>query len=793
MKAKNLLPFTLSLLLFYPFTFSPFLTLPVGATDKISGNCHYREIEGRYAGVRKNDNGKTYTSFETDDRITLVYCLRIPKASVSGLAKLISKVTGDVTLNVRVKDCETDKVLLDHSVTQACTKGQAISLPIIPEMNFPQDTWYRVEIQAPDGYNRITRLLELDFERSGNLPVIDAHLRGFPTPATHLWFGHSTAEHAPQNESYEWCYQEVLMPKQWATINTYLMTLGITGGYMGIQMCGQTVQNENGEYTDTIPSTYQHRVLFSIWDNGDTDITPDLAAYLRAGALAHGDDVAINRFGNEGTGCQSMVYNGLWNPGQWVQFLTCARPEERTITLKDQQGNDSIIRYPCSLLSTWYKNLDDPEWHYMATIRHSGESHYYSTWYSFIENWADTGGELFRRAYYRNNYQRSVGSGKWYFVNKVDLFSQTDYQNFINEGEITTRHRRMDYGHGLAGDVPRAFYMQTGGYGQPKDSANVLPLVDDHSRVESINLDSLIGTLQTAYLADSKASMQTLITSHNSLKTIKNLVAELIARTNRFEGYTTEAMTPICELAETNYSFPQMRQALLNMAENNVMLRYGNTIKADHICSFRAYMIGNGEDIIAVRDHQVVSIPQAEADVTDPNNHWIILRHDDTSYYCFYNLGTGDYLSIDSKVRATGLPHRLTMVFSNKKFLIREGGSKFVGFDADRQPASVTAPKAARFELLDNYYLTPDPKLCEALLEETTPEGITTGIDEIEAAPHGVIEEVEGYFLSSDIAAVYYYDLNGRRIGYALQAGQPVIAHIILRNGASIVRKIVVK
>ena len=83
-----------------------------------------------------------------------------------------------------------------------------------------------------------------------------------------------------------------------------------------------------------------------------------------------------------------------------MQFLTCARPEERSITLRDKNGNDSIIRYPCSLLSTWYKAIDDPEWHYMATIRHSGESHYYNTWYSFIENWADTGGELFRRAYY---------------------------------------------------------------------------------------------------------------------------------------------------------------------------------------------------------------------------------------------------------------------------------------------------------------------------------------------------------------------------------------------------------
>ena len=761
--------------------------LQLQATDIIYGDCHYREIEGRYAGYRKTES---HTTFESDDRITLVYCLRIPRDSVSATALLLPKVTGDITLNVCVKNCETDEVLLDSSFTQACTKSKNANIEIIPKMKFPSDTWYRVEIQAPEGSQRISRLIRLEFERKGSNPVIDAHLRGFPTPATHLWFGHSTAANAPQNESYEWCYQEVLMPKQWANINTYLMTLGITGGYMGIQMCGQTMRNENGQYTDTIPSSYQHRVLFSIWDNGDTDITPDLAAHLRAGALAYGDDVTINRFGNEGTGCQSMVYNGKWDPGQWVQFLTCARPEERNITIKEQDGTESIIRYPCSLLSTWYKNLDDPEWHYMATIRHSGESHYYNTWYSFIENWADTGGELFRRAYYRNNYQRSVGSGKWYYVNKVDLFSQTDYQNFINDGEITKRHVRKDYGHGRASDVPRAFYMQAGGYGQPKDSANTLPLVDDHSCVESINLDSLIATLQTAYLADSKASMKTLISSHGSLKLMKPFVEELIAKTNRFEGYTYEAMAPIRELAETDYSFTDMRLALLNMAENNPMLRYGNTLKAEHICSFRAYMIGNGERILAVRDGEIVSVPQAEADVTDPDNHWIVVRHDDENYYCLYNLGTGYWLSVGSKINADSVPHKLTLGFANGKTYIREKNI-FVGFNSAGNPITVAAANAARFELLDNYYLTPRTALCEALLEQTTSEAIATGIDEIVPSLTG--EDWEDASLSNDIAAVYYYDMQGRRIGYALPAGETVIAHIILRNGASIVRKIAVK
>lgn len=762
------------------------------ATDVIFGNCHYREIEGRYAGFRKTE---TYTTFETDDRITLVYCLRIPRAKVSATAKVTPKKTGDVTLNVVVRDCETDEVILTHSVTENCRVGKTVDLSIIPEMDFPADTWYRVEIQAPEGFKRISRLIQLDFERSGNLPVIDNHLRGFPTPATHLWVGHSSAPHAPQNESYEWCYQEVLMPQQWATINTYLMTLGITGGYMGIQMAGKTVPNENGINTDTIPSTWWTQALFSIWDDGDMDKTPNLAMHLRAGALAWGDDVVINHFGAEGTGCQSMVSHAKWKPGQWVQFLTCARPEERSVTLKDKSGNDSIIRYPCSLLSAWYKNTEDPEWHYLATIRHSGESHYYNTWYSFIENWADSGGQMFRRAYFRNNYQRSVGSGKWYFINRAE-FGQTTYQDFIDSGEITERHRRMDYGHGLASDVPRAYYMQTGGYGQPKDSAKILPLVDDHSCVESINLDSLLATLQRAYLADSKAAMQTHVSTHSTKEQMQELVQRFIDKTNRFDGYTAEAMEPIRQLAATDYAASDMRKALLNMAENNPFLRYGNTVKAEHICSFRAYMISSGDCILAVRDHKLVTIPMAEAEATDPNNHWIVLRHDDMTSYSVYNLGTGYYLTIpSSRPTLADVPHKIMMNFSNGTFAIREASSRALGLDNSQQPKTVSTAKATRWTLLDNYYLTPSSALCNALLEETTNEAIATGIEEVEAFRplDKVIDGENGASLSDDIAAIYYYDLQGKRIGYAMTPGQTVIAHIILRNGATMIKKIVAK
>ena len=166
------------------------------------------------------------------------------------------------------------------------------------------------------------------------------------------------------------------------------------------------------------------------------------------------------------------------------------------------------------------------------------------------------------------------------------------------------------------------------------------------------------------------------------------------------------------------------------------------------------------------------------------------MRHDDENYYCLYNLGTGYWLSVGSKINADSVPHKLTLGFSNGKTYIREKNI-FVGVNSAGNPITVAAANAARFELLDNYYLTPRTALCEALLEQTTSEAIATGIDEIVPSLTG--EDWEDASLSNDIAAVYYYDMQGRRIGYALPAGETVIARIILRNGASIVRKIAVK
>ncbi len=755
------------------------------AGDKIWGNCHYKELNGKYAGFQKTEDKATWPK---NDQVHMVYCLRMPKTNITANALITPRQTTDLTINVWVIDCESNDTLVHEAVTHPATANQDFNFELFKDVTFPKDTWYRLELQAPEGVEKISFLHELDFEHNAKEPVVDAHKCGFPIPAVHLWFDHSTLPDAPKDESYEWCYQEVMMPKKWVQTNTYLMTLGITGGYMGIQMAGRTV---NGD--DTRPETWVPQALFSIWDDGDTDLTPNLPDYLKAGALAHGPGIEINRFGAEGTGCQSMHRAPAdWEPGEWVSFLCNARPEEISVTLKDQQGNDSIIKYPCSILSAWYKTIDDPEWNYLATIRHAGESHYWKTWYSFLELWADTGGELFRRAYWRNNYQRSIGSGKWYFIDKVGLFSATTYEDQIKEGKMTARERRFDYGHGAASDEPRGFYMQAGGYGQTKDSANVIAIPDDHSCVESINLDSLLKQVDAAVLANNKKAMENLSTSSSDAEVLRKEIGEILDKADRFEGYRSEDLVELKEAYEDEELSVRSMKRVIKSLGNYVPLKYGNTNKTANVSSFRAYQLLSNNGVLVARGGEVVSSPQESTDVTDPYNNWLVIRHDTESYYCIYNMGAECYLAVkDGKPCLSAYPHKINYLFNNndKKFAFKCNNRYIVINSNGEVKAQTSANQNNRYQLLDNYYMAPDRKLCYELLEATTSDVIGTGIENVEIPVVGEDNEAN---LSDDIIAVAYYDLEGRRVGYALDKGT-YIAHMLLKNGSAIVKKIVVQ
>lgn len=460
--------------------------------DEIWAGRVFKELDGKYAGTSRSDS---YTTWPSNDKTVMVYCLRVPKAHVRADAVLAPRSGKQVTLNLRVVNANTGEEVLTHTATTTNTSAVEQTVEIMPDFVFPADTWYRFEITSPNGNNCMSRFSKLRFQRKSSLAVGDSPI--FMAPSVHLFTYGTTDPEAPSGESYDWMYQEVMLPPQYEHPNTYPMVIGTDAGYSGIQ---STLDNKGG---------YYHHVIFSVWDNGDTDKDPAMPEYLKSGIVDKGENVIGVRFGGEGTGSSARLTNGYWwTPGKWVQFLWNSRPENVQVTLTGHDGKDSIANYQNTLESCWYKMADETEWHYIATLRESGRNHYYSAFYSFLENFTDAGGELVRRAYYRNAAMRSIASGKWYARNSVG-FGHTQ-----NDG---SRFSRKDYGHGATSVYDNCFFLQQGGFGQICDSASVLPLPQSTPWVDTINVAALTARVDEAIRRDEAAQALSRVESYRKI------------------------------------------------------------------------------------------------------------------------------------------------------------------------------------------------------------------------------------------------------------------------------------
>lgn len=460
--------------------------------DEIWAGRVFKELDGKYAGTSRSDN---YTTWPSNDKTVMVYCLRVPKGHVRADAVYTPRAGRNVTFNLRVVRANTGEEITVYTSSRAATSAKEDTLEIMPDVNFPADTWYRFEITSPNGNTNMSRFSKLRFQRKSSLAVGDSPI--FMAPSTHLFTFATTDPEAPEGESYDWMYQEVMLPPQYEHPNTYPMVIGTDAGYSGIQ---STLDNNGG---------YYHHVIFSVWDNGDTDKDPGMPEYLKSGVVDKGENVIGVRFGGEGTGSSARLTNGYWwTPGNWVQFLWNSRPENIQVTLTGSDGKDSIANYQNTLESCWYKEANDTEWHYIATLRESGRNHYYSAFYSFLENFTDAGGELLRRAYYRNASMRSIASGRWYARNSVS------YGHTQNDG---TRFSRKDYGHGATEVYDNCFYLQQGGFGDVCDSASVVPLPKVMPWVDTINVGRLIARVDEAIRNDEVVQAEKRIDSYRKM------------------------------------------------------------------------------------------------------------------------------------------------------------------------------------------------------------------------------------------------------------------------------------
>ncbi len=299
-------------------------------------------------------------------------------------------------------------------------------------------------------------------------------------PSLHLNGFGSTNAKLPQGNVYNWIYNEVQIPEDADFQGTYVEAFGFHNGYIGIQ--------NNGRMAD---GKTNHTVIFSSWDNGDTDSNPTLAGYKRSGVIAIDStlkNTVAERFGGEGTGVHVLLNGDYWKPGHWVRFLVNVQPEQ--IQLKDGSNYENTI------ISAWYnvRGLDD-KWHYISSQRMAGQVNYFGEGFNaFLEEFtrgATSQGHIPHKAYYRRIFTRSMQGGEWFNRNQF-WFGHTD-------GGTAKGARNDIYQTKVNYDGEDAAYMQSGGYIEPKAGSPItLKYVEPGDFLPS---DSVLAQLQAQYVA----------------------------------------------------------------------------------------------------------------------------------------------------------------------------------------------------------------------------------------------------------------------------------------------------
>ena len=311
----------------------------------------------------------------------------------------------------------------------------------------PADGWYRFVLRGAQPYSELHDFTISSTDAKGANAVYLAAWRS--VPSLHLnGFGSSNGK-LPAGDSFNWIYNEVQIPDDADYKGTYVEAFGFAKGYVGIQ--------NNGKMDD---GKTNHTVIFSTWDNGDTDSDASLAGYKRSGVIAIDSTLkrtVAERFGGEGTGVHVLLNGDYWKPGHWVRFLLNVQPEQ--IQLKDGSNYDNTI------ISAWYnvRGIDD-KWHYISSQRMAGQVQYFGSGFnSFLEEFtrgATSQGHMPHKAYYRRVFTRSMLGGEWFNRNQFH-FGHTD--GGTDKGARNDRYQTQ-----MVYDGEPAAYMQSGGYIEPK-------------------------------------------------------------------------------------------------------------------------------------------------------------------------------------------------------------------------------------------------------------------------------------------------------------------------------------
>lgn len=245
-------------------------------------------------------------------------------------------------------------------------------------------------------------------------------------------------------------YNEITIPKDADVLHSYYMACGFARGYFGIQVNSPT----------------ERRVIFSVWDSGNEAVDRNkVAEENKVQLIAKGEDVFADGFGNEGTGGHShWVFN--WETEETYKFLVTAIIDSAAAT---------------TTYTGYFFIPEIQKWKLIASFKAPKDGKPLRKLYSFVENFWGVNGQLYRKAYFGNQWIRKE-NGDWNALTK----STFSYDATGKAGD------RIDYGAGVENNK---FYLWNGGFrsanAQFNDTLNRIltgerPVIDLYKNADSL-------------------------------------------------------------------------------------------------------------------------------------------------------------------------------------------------------------------------------------------------------------------------------------------------------------------
>lgn len=238
-------------------------------------------------------------------------------------------------------------------------------------------------------------------------------------PSVHLSY------QLPAEKDIEWFYSEINVPEGEDVIGSYYMANGFRDGYFGIQVNSET----------------ERRVLFSVWSPYETQDPNNIPEDYKIILLGKGEGVTSGEFGNEGSGGQSYkVYN--WKSNTSYKFL-----------LKGVPSVNNSTDY-----TAYFYAPDENKWSLIASFRRPKGSRYLQGFYSFLENFNTTTGNIPRRASYNN---------QWVYTTEKEWIELTKAKFTIDA--TAKKESRLDYAGGVE---ENSFFLKNCGFFNEATPAN---------------------------------------------------------------------------------------------------------------------------------------------------------------------------------------------------------------------------------------------------------------------------------------------------------------------------------